>query len=42
MLRDAFILVLEKMLESPLDCKDSNQSVLKENNTEYSLEGHWK
>ena len=31
--------MLEKTLESPLDCKDSNQSVLKENNTEYSLEG---
>ena len=31
-------MVLEKTLESPLDCK-SNQSVLKEINPEYSLEG---
>ena len=30
--------VLEKTLESPLDCR-SNQSILKEINTEYSLEG---
>ena len=32
-------MVLEKTLESPLDCKESNQSILKEINTEYSLEG---
>ena len=32
--------VLEKTLESPLDCKEkSNQSILKEINPEYSLEG---
>ena len=31
--------VLEKTLESPLDSKESNQSILKEINTEYSLEG---
>ena len=31
--------VLEKTLESPLDCKRSNQSVLKEISPEYSLEG---
>ena len=31
--------VLEKILESPLDCKRSNQSILKEINPEYSLEG---
>ena len=31
--------VLEKTLESPLDCKRSNQSILKEINPEYSLEG---
>jgi len=36
---DAFELVLEKTLESPLDCTGSNQSVLKEISTEYSLEG---
>ena len=30
---------LEKTLESPLDCKRSNQSILKEINPEYSLEG---
>ena len=28
-----------KTLESPLDCKRSNQSILKEINPEYSLEG---
>ena len=33
------IVVLEKILESPLDCKRSNQSILKEINSEYSLEG---
>jgi len=31
--------VLEKMLESSLDCKRSNQFILKEINPEYSLEG---
>ena len=31
--------VLEKTLESPLDCKESNQSILKEISPEYSLEG---
>ena len=30
---------LEKTLESPLDCKEINQSILKEINPEYSLEG---
>ena len=30
--------VLEKTLESPLDCKELNQSMLKEINPEYSLE----
>jgi len=30
--------VLEKTLESPLDYRRSNQSILKEINTEYSLE----
>ena len=29
----------EKTLESPLDCKRSNQSFLKEISPEYSLEG---
>ena len=32
-------MVLEKTLESPLDCKRSNQSILKEISPEYSLEG---
>ena len=32
-------MVLEKTLESPLDCKGSNQSILKEISPEYSLEG---
>ena len=32
-------MVLEKTLESPLDCKRSNQSTLKEINPEPSLEG---
>ena len=32
-------MVLEKTLESPLDCKESNQSTLKEISPEYSLEG---
>ena len=31
--------VLEKTLESPLDCKKINQSTLKEISPEYSLEG---
>ena len=31
--------VLEKTVESPLDCKESKQSILKEINHEYSLEG---
>ena len=31
--------VLEKTLESLLDCRGSNQSILKEINPEYSLEG---
>ena len=32
-------MVLEKALESPLDCEEIKQSVLKEINPEYSLEG---
>ena len=32
-------MVLEKTLESPLDCKEIQQSVLKEISPEYSLEG---
>ena len=32
-------MVLEKTLESPLDCKRSNQSILKENSPGISLEG---
>ena len=32
-------MVLEKTLESPLVCKESNQSILKEIGPEYSLEG---
>ena len=31
--------MLEKTLESPLDSKEINQSILKEINPEYSLEG---
>ena len=31
--------MLEKTLESPLDCKRSNQSILKEISPEHSLEG---
>ena len=31
--------MLEKTLESPLDWKESNQSILKEISPEYSLEG---
>ena len=33
------LVVLEKTLESPLDCREINQSVLKEINFDYSLEG---
>ena len=32
-------MVLEKTLESPLDCRRSKQSILKEVNSEHSLEG---
>ena len=32
-------MVLEKTLESPLDCKEINQSILKKISSEYSLEG---
>ena len=32
-------MVLEKTLESPLDCEESNQSIQKEINPEISLEG---
>ena len=32
-------MVLEKTLESPLDCKGINQYILKEISPEYSLEG---
>ena len=32
-------MVLEKTLESPLDSRRSNQSILKEINPEYPLEG---
>ena len=31
--------MLEKILESPMDCKRSNQLILKEMNPECSLEG---
>ena len=31
--------MLEKTLESLLNCKETNQSILKETNPEYSLEG---
>ena len=31
-------MVLEKILESPLDCKEINQSILKEISPEYSLD----
>ena len=30
---------MEKILESPLDCKEIKKSILKEINPEYSLEG---
>ena len=32
-------MVLEKIFESPLDCKGSNQSILKEISPGHSLEG---
>ena len=32
-------MALENTLESPLDCKEINQSILKEINPEYSLDG---
>ena len=32
-------MVLEKALESPLDCRRSNKSILKEISPEYSLDG---
>ena len=32
-------MVSEKTLESPLDCKEIHQSILKEISPEYSLEG---
>ena len=32
-------MVLEKTLESSLDCREINQSILKEINLKYSLEG---
>ena len=31
---------LEKTLDSPMDSKRSNQSILKEINPDYALEGH--
>ena len=34
-----WIMMLEKTLESPLDCKEIQQSILKEISPEYSLEG---
>ena len=37
--RQSIIRQLEKTLESPLDSRRSNQSILKEINPEYSLEG---
>ena len=33
------MVVLEKTLESPLDCKEVKQPILKEISPEYSLEG---
>ena len=32
-------MVLEKTLENPLDCKEINESILKEISPEYSSEG---
>ena len=32
-------MVLEKTLESPLNCKETSQSILKESSPGYSLEG---
>ena len=37
--RQIHSVVLEKTLESPLDCKEINQLSLEETNPEYSLEG---
>ena len=37
--RQSIITQLEKTLESPLDSRRSNQSILKEINPEYALEG---
>ena len=37
--RQSIIRQLEKTLESPLDSRRSNQSILKEINPEYALEG---
>ena len=34
-----YTVVLEKTLESPLDCKEIQPSLLKEIHPEYSLEG---
>ena len=34
-----WIVVLEKILENPLDCKEIKHSILKDINSEYSLEG---
>ena len=39
---DAFELWCWRRLESPLDCKVSNQSILKKISPEYSLKGHDK
>ena len=36
---DAFELLLERLFERPLNCKESNQSILMEISPEYSLEG---
>ena len=36
---DAQTIILEKTLESPLDCKEIKLAILKEINPEYSLEG---
>ena len=37
--KNFWTVVLQKTLESPLDCRRSNQSILKEISPEYSLEG---
>ena len=39
MLKNWWFVVLEKTLESPLDCKEVKPSILKEISPEYSLEG---